>query len=341
VYLVTCCDKSIRLYSVDLLARGERTTLRKELLPVRALDATVVDCGAQDSLVAAGSACCVLTEQSHLLVYSLPDLTSIWRSSLRACLGWDAPLSPGTRVFASHCGLPENLTLMLPGPELLELQLSMDAQPVASEKLYDADLDIAASAASSACRRAAREGGSSSPGALAASEGPREPEGKGKAKTRIGAFMARAKEELNQKLARNTGPKAFVPAEQLTARDLEALFGVSSETAGASSAASVTHTAAAESRREELLAGARKGWKEKRGPRSADEIRAAYGRPARKAKDEAQAASSTMERNRQALLERGEKLQELSEKTQELQNEAASFADMAKQLRQQQERSWW
>jgi hypothetical protein len=76
-------------------------------------------------------------------------------------------------------------------------------------------------------------------------------------------------------------------------------------------------------------------------PRTADEVRAAYGRPARGAATSAAGAAGTMARNRDMLAERGERLRQVNERTEELQNEAANFADLAKQLADRQKNSWW
>ena len=76
-------------------------------------------------------------------------------------------------------------------------------------------------------------------------------------------------------------------------------------------------------------------------PRTADEVRAAYGRPARGAATAAAGAAGTMARNRDMLAERGERLRQVNERTEELQNEAANFADLAKQLADRQKNSWW
>jgi len=80
-------------------------------------------------------------------------------------------------------------------------------------------------------------------------------------------------------------------------------------------------------------------------PRTADEVRAAYGRPARGTTGSTAAsvsgAAGTMARNRDMLAERGERLRQVNERTEELQNEAANFADLAKQLADRQKSSWW
>lgn len=48
-----------------------------------------------------------------------------------------------------------------------------------------------------------------------------------------------------------------------------------------------------------------------------------------------------MARNREMLAERGERLRQVNKRTEELQNEAANFADLAKQLADRQKNSWW
>ena len=50
---------------------------------------------------------------------------------------------------------------------------------------------------------------------------------------------------------------------------------------------------------------------------------------------------AALDETRTALIERGEKLTQLSDKSAELSNSANDFAVVSKQLREQQERSWW
>ena len=69
--------------------------------------------------------------------------------------------------------------------------------------------------------------------------------------------------------------------------------------------------------------------------RSVDDIKAAYGR-------KTGSVQQTMAENRNKLLERGEKLEQLQDKTAKLENDAMNFAQMARELRKQQEqRKWW
>ena len=68
-----------------------------------------------------------------------------------------------------------------------------------------------------------------------------------------------------------------------------------------------------------------------------EEIRSAYGRPA-----SAASAHQSMAENRNKLAERGEKLEQMQQKTSQLENDAMNFAEMARELRRQQEqKSWW
>ena len=74
--------------------------------------------------------------------------------------------------------------------------------------------------------------------------------------------------------------------------------------------------------------------------RTVEEIKSAYGRPSASAS--ASTAQHIMAENRDKLAERGEKLGELQEKTSKLENDAMNFADMARELRKQQEqKKWW
>ena len=67
-----------------------------------------------------------------------------------------------------------------------------------------------------------------------------------------------------------------------------------------------------------------------------EEIRSAYGRPS------PSAVQQTMADNRNKLAERGEKLEQLQKKTSQMENDAMNFAEMARELRRQQEqKKWW
>ena len=49
-----------------------------------------------------------------------------------------------------------------------------------------------------------------------------------------------------------------------------------------------------------------------------------------------------MAENSNKLAERGEKLEQMQQKTSQLENDAMNFAEMARELRRQQEqKSWW
>lgn len=67
--------------------------------------------------------------------------------------------------------------------------------------------------------------------------------------------------------------------------------------------------------------------------RTTEDIRSKYGRPQAATSD----VAAKMDENKQALHERGEKIGRLQEKTQEIEDEASNFADLAAQLKQQQE----
>jgi len=69
-----------------------------------------------------------------------------------------------------------------------------------------------------------------------------------------------------------------------------------------------------------------------------DAIRAKYGRqkPPAAASTSAGEVTGQMEQNKQALHERGEKISRIQDRTQEMNDEAANFADLAEQLKEQQ-----
>eukprot|EP00803_Ostreobium_quekettii_P005646 evm.model.scf_1045.1 EVM.evm.TU.scf_1045.1 scf_1045:2551-3995(+) len=95
------------------------------------------------------------------------------------------------------------------------------------------------------------------------------------------------------------------------------------------------------SNRDELLQGARSigdTFMEPR-QRTANEIKAAYGRTKPQTGD---TARGIMEENMAGLHERGEKLRRLQDRTAELENEARGFESRARELAQQQKKkSWW
>eukprot|EP00884_Botryococcus_braunii_P015587 jgi/Botrbrau1/2711/Bobra.0203s0053.1 len=71
--------------------------------------------------------------------------------------------------------------------------------------------------------------------------------------------------------------------------------------------------------------------------RTAEEIKAAYGRPAKKAGE----LGTMMNETRAALAERGERLSRLQDKTSAMEEDAASFAAMAKQIRDREASRKW
>lgn len=79
--------------------------------------------------------------------------------------------------------------------------------------------------------------------------------------------------------------------------------------------------------------------------RTAAEIRAAYGRPALSSEHQRGAAaadlSGVMADTKAALAERGEKLQQLQDKGADLEESAAAFAAMAKQLAAKEKPGRW
>ena len=79
------------------------------------------------------------------------------------------------------------------------------------------------------------------------------------------------------------------------------------------------------------------------GPRSASDIRSAYGRDRRETSASASAGdvAAIMGDNVARLKERQEKLERLEERGADLEKSAANFADMARQLNQQANKPWW
>ena len=328
VYYATCSDSAIRLYSVDLLMRGERTTLRKAPLAEHVAAMKVFE---TPRAPVRGCGCCVITDRSDVLIVSLPDLQTVWKSSLGACIGWRLSSSLCDDSVLAASGLcTDDALVVLRGPEAIRIEITGQSTLSKSNRMYDIDLDIAAEAA--AANRLL-------PSQPAAADPP-SPERSGKG-AGFGGFMDRAKKTFA--LPGRGGDKKLFPAPRLSSQELEEIFGVS-RSSGAQGMAAVTPReglAAPSSskrdsraaRRPELSGGGRR---DPAKARTADEIRAAYGRPARRAADRARSLSGAMAQNKDLLVERGERLNDLSEKTRELQDEAENFAAMAGRLADQQ-----
>ncbi|KAK9818994.1 hypothetical protein WJX81_004841 [Elliptochloris bilobata] len=95
----------------------------------------------------------------------------------------------------------------------------------------------------------------------------------------------------------------------------------------------------ADAARAELFRGARAPAPAAPGVRTADEIKAAYGRPAGR---RSEALTAGLEETRSRLEERGERLRGLQNRSEQLQNDALSFEAMTKQLREREAgRKWW
>ncbi len=144
---------------------------------------------------------------------------------------------------------------------------------------------------------------------------------------KLGAVRANVARRTANALKR-VGAPGFKARKVLTADDVDAIFPACpppQRTALVVDSPVVAKTAAAG--RDELLG-------RQSGPalRSVDDIRERYGRPARPAD-----ASSAMAENLSKLNERGERLNNIEQKTSLLESQAATFADSARLLREQQE----
>ena len=329
VYYATCSDSAIRLYSVDLLMRGERTTLRKAPMAEHVAAMKIFE---TSRAPVRGCGCCVITDRSDVLIVSLPDLQTVWKSSLGACVGWRLSFSLCDDSVLTASGLcTDDALVVLRGPEAIRIEITGQSTLSKSNRMYDIDLDIAAEAA--AVNRLL----SSQPAAA----GPPTPERNGKG-AGFSGFMDRAKKTF---ALPGRGGGKLLPAPRLSSQELENIFGVS-RSSGAQGMAAVTPReglAAPSSSKRDSRAARRPelSGASRRDPakvRTADEIRAAYGRPARRAADRARSLSGAMAQNKDLLAERGERLNELSEKTRELQDEAENFAAMAGRLADQQQK---
>jgi syntaxin-binding protein 5 len=337
-YLVTCSDAAVRLYSTEILSRGERTTLRKIALE------GIAEAAIFFSDACSGAGVCCFMKDAGIVAFSLPGLEPLWRSSLEKTFGF----MPGLTVSSSN-GMAD-YAIISDGMEVQRLGLAPSSVRLDENlpPIYDADLDEAHAAAERAASLQA-EAGASSPVDSTQSRTSSKSTG-------LRQFMQKAKGAI----ARTSSDlESAVPLSQ---EDLESLFmcdedsgedgdGVPSPTdweeiGHCDVPATYSNTAAAvnsnqQADRDELLRRRFAHEKTSSKPRTADEVRAAYGRPARGAATAAAGAAGTMARNRDMLAERGERLRQVNERTEELQNEAANFADLAKQLADRQKNSWW
>ena len=336
-YLVTCSDAAVRLYSTDILSRGERTTLRKVALEGTAEAATFF------SDAARGAGVCCFMKDASLVAFSLPGIEPLWSSSLESSVGFHASnFGPGGLVVSTSNGAAD-YAIVSDGMEVQRLGLARSSARLDENvpHIYDADLDEAHAAAERAASIQA-EAGVQSPVDSPQSRTSSKSSG-------LRQLMRKAKGAIART---SSDPESAAP---LSPDDLESLFmcdEVPGEEAGGSTdweeishsdvpSPTATATTTQQSTRDELLRKrfARENASSK--PRTADEVRAAYGRPARGAAVAAAGAAGTMARNREMLAERGERLRQVNERTEELQNEAANFADLAKQLADRQKNSWW
>jgi hypothetical protein len=94
--------------------------------------------------------------------------------------------------------------------------------------------------------------------------------------------------------------------------------------------------------RQELFARAPAPDRRPPGTRTADEIRAAYGRPLPSRASRASAATAaSLADTRDALAARGERLEGLAVATDALSADAAGFEVAARAIRERAERKWW
>jgi len=283
-----------------------------------------------------------LDADATLAIWRVPSFESYWSRPIADVLGWDLNLSPEeTRISCSGDG--QLVIAREGGEDLIRICLTSDERrnPLPSLCLHDRDVADATQAAIAALHASKRE---------------EEEEAKSKP-SKFGSFMS----NLNF-----MGPSAPPPAIQPSVQQLGVLFseqvavrmaatgsgsGANSKLSGPALSAEDQHSR----NRSQLLggsvgagssggAGGSKASYRPPGPRSVEDIKAAYGRDPTKSsrKKEISELKGVMAENMNKLAERGERLNQISDKTQQLENEAEDFMTMAKKLAEREKnKKWW
>ncbi|GMH38758.1 hypothetical protein BSKO_06642 [Bryopsis sp. KO-2023] len=353
-FVLTMTDQFIRIYSPESVANGDRSVLHKVTLSSPAIFAAPFR---HPTLPAAGVV--VISENYRVHVFSLPSLDPVEDIPMEEIIGW----SLNRNSDDSDMGGPRTVTAGWHGDvvicgelgEMMRFGLLEGCSNLKSPRgVYDWEV---ASAAYSA-RKAALQKTIAVPGAGGIGVG---------IKKGFGAFLdvaRKARDEFDKTMKFHPS-RAPPPAPDLhtlfhrgevqiastvgTSNPISPSARVDSSTEGADPRKSGGHVDESDksklspkAAREQLLAGAKLQPNEDPKVRTADQIREAYGMKPRNANAKAERVGGIMAENLDKMKERGERLKGLDDKTAVMTNEAANFADLAKQLADQQKnRKWW
>ncbi|CAD7704413.1 unnamed protein product [Ostreobium quekettii] len=360
-YVLIATDQYLRLYSPDAIVSGERTTINRTTFSTPIIFAA--SCETQE--LGAGGVVCI-TQDYSIQVYNLPNLDLCYEIDILDVLGWSwncfALQDHGTKFAAGQDG---NLAFVSSCGELVRIALFGEGAPsvLAPKQVYDWELAAAVHYARNASQqRADRMEASKCSGTGDKSTGMMQAASLGQEfRKGLDVLVSAAKHatgELNKAvgtMAKGAGgeappdlPTLFhsqhsrpheAAAEHSGHREFDSTSG--GESSSAAAMAAVAGNSATAPNRADLFQGAHGFSNPSTEPRlrTADEIKAAYGRARTPARE---TTKSIMQENMSRLHERGEKLRGLEERTADLENDARGFASMAKELvEKQKRRRWW
>ena len=329
--VVTVAKDAMRAYHAVGCSRGERFTLRKEHLDEPLIGAFAVrDDGSENEYAFGHGRKCshivALTEFGRMVTYASPSL------QMRGVFG---PVPALSNANASCCSRGGAVVVVADdGLSIARLETFGNSFP-AQGCIIDLEVESAAEAARAA-RHAIEE---DDPELAQQTKSPRREVSsasttpvKTKALTMSEALRHRAKaafEKLEEKFAQSPRDSSSPATRKMyTTTDLAVLFA----DARIEDPAPVGIEKTTEStERDELFATSSSTPAIAPARRSASSVRAKYGRE----------VTSQMNETKDMLVERGEKLSRLQDKSASLENDAADFAALAREIRKQSERRWF
>ena len=329
--VVTVAKDAMRAYHAVGCSRGERFTLRKEHLDEPLIGAFAVrDDGSENEYAFGHGRKCshivALTEFGRMVTYASPSL------QMRGVFG---PVPALSNANASCCSRGGAVVVVADdGLSIVRLEAFGNSFP-AQGCIIDLEVESAAEAARAA-RHAIEE---DDPELAQQTKSPRREVSsasttpvKTKALTMSEALRHRAKaafEKLEEKFAQSPRDSSSPATRKMyTTTDLAVLFA----DARIEDPAPVGIVKTTEStERDELFATSSSTPAIAPARRSASSVRAKYGRE----------VTSQMNETKDMLVERGEKLSRLQDKSASLENDAADFAALAREIRKQSERRWF
>lgn len=301
---------------------------------------------------------CVVARTSAgvLRVIGAPGMADLGSWPLSEALGLTDPPAVDAMAMDAATGA---LALAAAEDGLHVLEVFAAAPRLRAPTLFDGDAAVAGSAAEAAASAASAEAAANAQARAEKTISSRRQQAEAvKAAEKRRGFFGRLKDKMSGPAKRTSSSGAPSPAT--VEADLADVLGATTLNEGEAqreaAAAEATRreadrraaaaAAQAQQRHELIDAGVpprrSSGGSGPGGTKTADEIREAYGRPRKAAQGQAEGVQSVLGEAQARLAERGERLSRIEQRTQQMEDDAANFADLAKQLAAKQKGGgWW